>query len=342
MDQQAALQWVQENIHLFGGDKNRVTLFGESAGGLSVHAHLASPASSGLFHRAIIQSGAYALDQPSLQQWEALGGALAYKMGCPDQSLECLRSLDVSTILANQDPGAMGWLPIVDGAFLPQTIKQSLLNGQFNQVPVMQGTTKDEYTLFTALSFDLVGNPVTEANYQQAIEAIGLPASAAPILASYYPPQAYTTPGSALSALGTDFLFACNGLTSTRLLSDFVKVYHYEFNDSQAPQFTLPPVSFPYGAYHGSEIQYVMATNGRPFASGMSDTQIELADDMISYWSNFAASGNPNIGRERGPLWIRYGDRRTFTQSLQPGGSVLQRDFSQSHQCDLWNAVLGG
>src|SRR5256885_7797618 len=86
MDQQEALRWVQRNIDRFRGDPRRVTIFGESAGGLSVHSHLASPVSAGLFHGAIVESGAYALSQPSLAQAEAQGTRFAALLGCADQS----------------------------------------------------------------------------------------------------------------------------------------------------------------------------------------------------------------------------------------------------------------
>ena len=122
MDQQAALRWVQRNIKKFGGDRDNVTIFGESAGGLSVHAHLASPLSAGLFDRAIAQSGAYNPTEPSLADAESSGLAFAHTMGCgEDQTEACLRSLPVETVLATQPelPGAIG--PNLDGVVLPQT-----------------------------------------------------------------------------------------------------------------------------------------------------------------------------------------------------------------------------
>src|SRR6185503_16372317 len=92
MDQQAALRWVHRNIKKFGGDRDNVTIFGESAGGLSVHAHLASPLSAGLFDRAIAQSGAYSLVQPSLATAELRGTGTSTSLGCADQTAACLRS----------------------------------------------------------------------------------------------------------------------------------------------------------------------------------------------------------------------------------------------------------
>src|SRR5216684_4493519 len=110
MDQQAALRWVRRNIRSFGGDPSRVTIFGESAGGLSVHSHLASPLSAGLFHRAIVESGAYSLTQPSLSQAEAQGQALADHVGCTDQTAECLRASSVYLFrLRRSSPCPIPW-----------------------------------------------------------------------------------------------------------------------------------------------------------------------------------------------------------------------------------------
>ena len=91
MDQAEAMRWVQRNILLFGGDPFQVTVFGESAGGLSVHTQLASPQSRGLFQRAIVESGSYQLKQPTLAAAEVLGTAFATAAGCTDQSAGCLR-----------------------------------------------------------------------------------------------------------------------------------------------------------------------------------------------------------------------------------------------------------
>ena len=163
MDQQAALRWVQRNIARFGGDPRNVTIFGESAGGLSMLSQVASPAARGLFSKAIVESGSYNLTQASLASAEAAGQAFAAKAGCSDQTAACLRSLPVSTILANEN--AAGYTPNINSEVLPQTLKTAFATGDFNRVPIINGTNHDEWRLFVALS-ELEGNPVTAANYQ--------------------------------------------------------------------------------------------------------------------------------------------------------------------------------
>src|SRR5262245_30829179 len=120
MDQQAAMRWVQRNIRAFGGDPDNVTIFGESAGGCGVPSRLASPLAAGLFDKAIVESGAYWLVQPTLAMAEADGTAFATRAGCSAQTAACLRSLSVSAILAAQTAPTM--VPNLDGFVLPLTV----------------------------------------------------------------------------------------------------------------------------------------------------------------------------------------------------------------------------
>src|SRR5215467_10036155 len=138
MDQQAALRWVQRNVASFGGDPHNVTIFGESAGGLSTLSQVASPQARGLFERAIVESGSYNLTQASLASAETAGEAFAVRAGCASQTAACLRSLPVSTILANQNAG--GYTPNLNSEVLPVTLKTAFTAGTFNRVPIMNGT----------------------------------------------------------------------------------------------------------------------------------------------------------------------------------------------------------
>ncbi|HJX99452.1 MAG TPA: carboxylesterase family protein, partial [Streptosporangiaceae bacterium] len=255
MDQQAALRWVQRNIAGFGGNPHNVTVFGESAGGLSTLSQVASPQAKGLFEKAIVESGSYNLTQTSLASAESAGEAFATKAGCASQTAACLRSLSVSTILADQD--AAGYTPNINSEVLPESLGTAFATGNFNRVPIINGTNRDEWRLFVALS-ELEGNPVTASNYQSMISStLGVPAAVAAVIAAKYPLTAYPSPSVALGAVGTDAIFACPALSIDQSVSRFVPTFAYEFNDENAPELFLPPVSFPYGAAHASEIQYL-------------------------------------------------------------------------------------
>ena len=147
MDQQAALRWVQRNIARFGGDPRNVTIAGQSAGGLSVLAQLVSPGARGLFQRAIVQSGTFALNQRPLATAEAAGETFATAVGCPDQTAACLRSVPVSDLVGKFGVEIPG---VVDGSVLTQPIGTALARGQFARVPVINGITHDEELLFVA------------------------------------------------------------------------------------------------------------------------------------------------------------------------------------------------
>ena len=333
MDQQAALRWVQRNIARFGGDARNVTIFGESAGGLSTPSQVASPAARGLFARAIAESGSYNLTQASLASAEAAGQAFAAKAGCADQTAACLRSLPVSTILADENVG--GYTPNINSEVLPQTLKTAFATGTFNRVPIINGTNRDEWRLFVALS-ELAGNPVTAANYQSMISAtLGVSAAAAAAIAAEYPLSGYPSPSVALGAVGTDAIFACPALTIDQTASKFVPTFAYEFNDENAPENFLPPVSFPYGAAHASEIQYVIDLPTAAFPGTLTPQQ-QLATIMKSYWTDFAKRGFPSSFGT--PFWPHFNMVTQQIQSLVPPMPQAETNFAAIHKCAFWAA----
>jgi para-nitrobenzyl esterase len=357
-DQQAALKWVRRNIRAFGGDPERVTMFGESAGGLSTFTNLVSPTAAGLFHRAIVESGAYMLTLPTLAQSETAGTAFANAVGCNQSTqaavLACLRALPIATILANQaltfPAGSLGPAPNVDGKVLTQSIGTALGSGQFNRVPLMNGTNHSEWNLFVAEDFDLAGGPVTSATYVPAIAATIGNAAIAPTVAARYPvPAQFPSFDQGVGGVGTDAIFACAAHFADELASAFVPTFAYEFNDPNPPQNFLPPVSFPYGASHASEIQYIFPTaNPSGFGLNLPQTPLDanqqkLSDRMVGYWTEFARSGNPNgIGLVFGqPLWPRFNRNQQAMQSFVPPTSTTETNFATVHQCDFWDALSG-
>jgi para-nitrobenzyl esterase len=339
MDQQRALGWIQQNIAGFGGDAGNVTIFGHSAGGLSVHTHMASPQSAGLFHRGIASSGAYALGGMPRAAAEANGTAFATAAGCTAQDAACLRALPVPAVLAAQNltRGPFGYLPTVGGLTLPLSPLAAFASGNFNRVPVMSGSTHDEFRLFVALFFDLRGTPVTPATYIPAISAVlQVPPPVATFLASQYPLAAYPSPGVAVGAVGTDAIFACNAVVSQRLLAPFVPTYAYEFNDADAPQIYLPPVSFDYGAYHIGDVPYVIDTRATS-PTVFTPAQQALSATMLDYWATFARLGNPNVAPR--PAWPAFSLAAQSWQSFQTPAVTNQNVFPLDHKCALFGVM---
>jgi para-nitrobenzyl esterase len=295
MDQQAALGWVHRYIRAFGGDRGNATLFGESAGGLSTLAQLVSPSASGLFQRAIVESGTYNMTQRSLTAAEAAGAAFAATVGCRSNTAARLRSLPVSTIVENEDLAS--YTPNIDGTVLPQSIKTALADGRFSHVPVIIGTNRDEWRLFVATARLDGEPPVTAANYLAKIAStLNVSAAAATAIAAEYPLSRYSSPSVALGAVGTDAIFACPALTAEQSLAAYTPTYPYEFNDVNAPQRYLAPVGFPYGAAHESEMQYLFALSNTANPGDLSASQQQLAHAMKQDWTNFASTGVRGAG----------------------------------------------
>ncbi|EDY54756.1 MULTISPECIES: carboxylesterase/lipase family protein [Streptomyces] len=343
-DQQAALRWVQRNAAAFGGDPANVTLFGESAGGTSICAHLVAPESAGLFHQAILQSAQCTGRKwsPGPATWfplpraerERHGLDVAAKVGCSAlrTAAACLRAKPVEELVKWSDSG-LGSGPAVGGGMLPMSPEQAFATGHFRRVPIIQGTTRDEHRLFTAAIEAATGETTTDAGYRQEIQALFAPADAARVLARY-PADRFRSPGEALSTVVTDWAWGCTVLDRDRTLDRHVPTYAYEFDDDEAPWFsTLKKPNFPTGAFHGSELQYLFDDEQLPGPA--TPAQHQLADTMMRYWARFAHTGDPN-GPGAAP-WPRFGTGR-YVQSLRPGRTE-RTDLAQEHQCGFWNTI---
>jgi len=334
MDQQAALRWVQHNIRAFGGNPANVTIFGESAGGQSVLLQLISPAARGLFAKAIVESGGYAQYPTSLAAAESAGQAFAAKVGCASDTAQCLRKLPVAKILANQDQS--GASADIDGLVLTQSLKTALASGDFSHVPVIDGSNHDEWRLFVALS-TFEGHPVTAANYQQTIAStLFISPQLAAVVAGQYPLTDYPSPALAMSAVGTDAIFACPTLLLDQDMSTYTRTYAYEFNDENAPS-GYPSPGFPYAAAHSAELQYLFGLPTEAHGT-LSAQQRVLATAMQREWTSFATSGVPSA--PGAAPWPRFTPSKQRMLSLIPPDPVSETDFSTAHHCGFW--ALGG
>ena len=339
MDQQAALRWVQRNIAQFGGDPHNVTIAGQSAGGLSVLAQMVSPGARGLFQRAIVQSGTFALNQQPLATAEAAGQTFATAVGCPDQSAACLRNVPVSDLVSKFGVEIPG---VVDGSVLTQPIGTALARGQFARVPVINGITHDEELLFVAglgitvsqgTNIPLAGPAADPANYQANIaQALGVSAARAAAIAAEYPLSAYPSPLVAFSLLVSDASFACPALQVDRwTAARGVPTYAYQFNDDNAP---VNIVGASLGlSTHGTELPYLFDQPNAPYPAMLNPDQQALAASMRTDWASFAGTGNPS---SRALPWPSFNGARVL--SLVPLQSQVTTDFATAHHCSFWAA----
>ncbi|MFC5724300.1 carboxylesterase/lipase family protein [Streptomyces gamaensis] len=347
-DQQAALRWVRANAARFGGNPRNVTLFGESAGGLSTCAQLSAPGAAGLFHKAVIQSGPCALYMPrgsttpgspagglwtSQAAAQATGTETARRLGCPRaaEALSCLRALPLSRLVTPELTSAFSKVAY-GNAVLPLEPQRALERGRFQRVPVVQGTNHDEMRLFVGLT--LADQPIPDERAYRARlrDSFGTAAGA---VEKEYPAAAYPSPALAWSALLTDRAWACTALRTDRALAGHVPLYGYEFNDPHAPNpLPLPaPKGFPYGASHAFELPYLFSF---PQAGPLTDQQRRLSQQMIGYWTRFAHTGDPN--GKGAPRWARLGSGRPLVQSLAPGrGGIKPVDLGAEHHCGFWS-----
>ena len=341
MDQIAALRWVRDNIAQFGGDPHNVTIAGQSAGGLSVLALLVSQRSRGLFQRAIVQSGAFALNQVPLADAEVAGEAFAAQAGCPDQTAECLRQLPVSALLGSFPHDAIPG--VIDGRILTQSIGTALADGQFAHVPVLDGINKIEELIFVAGKGVAVSGgsfvqipyePIGADNYQSDIAAVlGVSADRAEAIAALYPLAAYRNANVAFSYVVSDANFACPALQVDRWTSAYAPTFGYEFDDANAPERFAPP-PFPPAATHSSELQYIFDQPNTPYPGTLTADQQALASSMRAAWTSFAANGDPSTPTLSWPTV----DGGQNVMSLVPPQPQIWTGFADTHHCAFWQA----
>lgn len=300
LDQVAALVWVRDNIDVFGGDPDNVTIFGESAGAQSVTEIMSTPLSAGLFHKAILQSGASSYNanglttaiEGRLTMHEA-GTAFFEGLAPENPSADDLRALSADAIVAHI-PNKMhlgGYaLPTVDGVVIPKLMGQAIGDGSIHNVPILAGYNADEATLFypsiqkpTVLvpkfpeSLDdrlaLLREIYGQADADALIDLYGLD-----------DPDAYQS--NEMDMLGDDLFGVHMRYLARSNVASGMPSYLYHFT-------RIPPSkSQTIGAFHASEIFFVFGSHN-PLA-GLTDEDVALTEAMGRYWTNFAKTGDPN------------------------------------------------
>lgn len=335
LDKIQVLNWIKENIATFGGDPDRVTIGGQSAGAEGACWLLASPTAAGLFSGAALESALACGQGATKAQAAATGQRFADAAGCTDVAgqVACLRSKSPSEILAAQVAVGSRFLPVVGGSDMPLATDEAFASGRFNRVPIIVGHTRRERTAFTYESFDMLGRPVTSASFDANVRSrYGAKADA--ILAEYSV-GGYPHPGEALSAVRTDE-WACGHLKYAQMFSDYVPTWAFEFADETSPlrsYMTVLP-SFPIGSGHTSDVPYLWNSET---ATPLDRTQQKTSRAMIGSWAQFARIRNPN-GRKKAawPPFVRGSETRVRFLAGGATDAITGREYRDDHRCGLW------
>ena len=341
LDQIHALKWVKENTSSFGGDPEKVTIFGESAGGRSVCFLMVSPLTKGLFQRAIVQSGSLYRNVPHLKKahqgfpsMEEEGAKLVEKTGC--QSLSDLRNLNQEQLLAAANTTTSPLLaspltpwknpgndyicgPIVDDYALTEDHMERFERGEYNNVPLIIGWNNDEAMLFFKTFPDKpeIFQKMIRVPYPHSYETIS----------RFYPVSDSVSLIEVINRFMTDavWMAPADQMAAVHVHSQ-PKTFLYLFSKIRT---SVPALEF-LKAFHGAEIRYVFGNLGEG-QHQPDEADKKLMETMMQYWVNFAESGDPNGNGL--PQWPVYDER---DQLLELGAEIKVISHPSRELCEIF------
>ncbi|XP_066275221.1 crystal protein-like [Branchiostoma lanceolatum] len=358
LDQIEALKWIQQNIADFGGDKDKVTIFGQSAGSDSVAVLLTSDRAADLFHQAIMLSVPFSINHKTQFEAIRLGNEVTKLANCSVGDMKCLRSKPADIILHASDHVGkyisnpfrlieifLQWGPTVDGNVLPRQTVSSFAKGQFQRKPFIIGTVREEAVLYV---YDAFGKPVSKLELDAAVLAF-LHEKGPAALREYNPPQTSSDYRPFLSPFVTDWVFECptRNVIRNAVTSGQNDVWLYVFDRVFSFKTFWNRYSYCNGhVCHGEDLPFVFQT---PLLINLTFTPDEqvLADAMAYHYGNFAHTGDPNKPSPHfyttGSVlkshlnWPKYNEENQFpNMNFTTPESVIVHDYNKE-KCDFWD-----
>jgi para-nitrobenzyl esterase len=317
LDQIEALRWVKANIAAFGGDPDQVTVMGESAGAISIGSLLAMPAARGLFHRAILQSGAAVLSPPTREDMTEAARTVLAELGV---TVDELAGVPEARILAAQETlsrekGLGAFAPYVDGVTVPEHPIAAVRAGAVAAIPLLLGSNRDEWTLFEVFLGDRTITPF-EAPLRERLGT-----TLDELLAVYQRERPGRTMQQAWVDLIGDVAFRIPAIRLAEAQSDHQRaVYMYRFD------WATPALGGRLGAAHGLDLPFVWNRVDLPASKILLGEAAEaarpLATQIHATWAAFIRSGDPNGGGL--PAWPTYDRARRQTMLIDRTSGVVE------------------